>query len=72
MAVQQTFLNKDQYPSILEPKHIKEILGIGERQLYEFLNQNPAPFHFVRVGRCIKVSKEVFLNWLEGRSNYGA
>ncbi|WP_405168493.1 DNA-binding protein [Paenibacillus sp. FSL H3-0286] len=53
------------YPSILTPDDIKKILGIGRKQTYEFLN-NP-PFNVVRVGKLIKVSKAVFINWLEGR-----
>lgn len=60
------YFNKDEYPSILEPKHIKEIMNIGEKQLYEMLNKKKPPFHFVRVGRRIKISKDVFIRWLEG------
>lgn len=55
----------EQYPSILEPIHIQAILDIGERQTYELLNLEPAPFHIVRVGRLIKVAKHVFVKWLE-------
>jgi hypothetical protein len=50
------------YPEVLNPKHIQEILGIGRRQTYELLNQEPPPFHLVRVGRSIKVSKVLLLN----------
>lgn len=62
--------NKDmllsEYPEILEPKHIREILRIGEKQTYELLNQNPPPFHYVRVGNRIKIAKSVFVKWLTG------
>jgi hypothetical protein len=54
----------DDYPSVLAPEDVQEILGIGRRKVYEFL-KNP-PFHTVRVGKLIKVSKQVFINWLEG------
>ncbi|AOZ91580.1 helix-turn-helix domain-containing protein [Paenibacillus crassostreae] len=58
------FISKDQYPSVLNAKHIQRILGIGERQTYELLNSGQ--FHTVKVGRMIKVSKDIFLKWLEG------
>lgn len=58
----------DNYPEVLSPKHIQEILGIGRRQTYELLNQDPPPFYFVRVGRSIKVSKVLFVKWLLGIS----
>nr|WP_201001251.1 helix-turn-helix domain-containing protein [Paenibacillus glycanilyticus] len=54
----------DDYPSVLEAKHIQKILDIGERQTYELLNSKQ--FHVVKVGRMFKVSKEVFIRWLEG------
>lgn len=56
----------DDYPDVLEPKHIKEILGIGEKQTYELLNQEPPPFHYVRVGRRIKIAKPTFEKWFMG------
>lgn len=40
------------------------MLGIGERQKYELLNSGH--FDMVRVGKMIKVSKDVFLKWLQG------
>ncbi|MEK4041591.1 helix-turn-helix domain-containing protein [Paenibacillus sp. FSL L8-0493] len=52
------------YPSVLTAKEIQQILGIGERQTYELLNSGQ--FHIVRVGKMIKVSKDVFLKWLQG------
>lgn len=58
----------DNYPDVMEPKHIKEILRIGEKQTYELLNQQPPPFHFVRVGKRIKISKTAFANWFNGTS----
>lgn len=55
----------DEYPSVLTPEDIMNILGIGRKTVYEFLNK--PPFNVVRVGRLIKVSKEVFVSWLEGK-----
>jgi hypothetical protein len=57
------------YPEVLNPKDIQEVLGIGRRQTYELLNQIPPPFHIIRVGRSIKVSKVAFENWLIGNGS---
>lgn len=61
---EDTYKSTADYPSVLNAKDIQQILDIGERQTYELLNSNQ--FHIVRVGRMIKVSKDVFLKWLEG------
>ncbi|WP_211745371.1 helix-turn-helix domain-containing protein [Paenibacillus sp. Marseille-Q4541] len=58
------FKSKEDYPSVLHAKHIQKILDIGERQTYELLNSGQ--FHVVQVGRLKKVSKDVFIKWLEG------
>lgn len=58
--------NKEEYPLSLEPIHIQEILGLGRRKTYEFLNDKP-PFHMVKVGKLIKVSRESFFVWFEGK-----
>ena len=65
------YTHTDQYPSVLEPKHLMKILNVSDRHLYEWLNQKEPPFHFVRVGKCIKISKDVFLGWLEGQHKTG-
>lgn len=62
--MQLTFINKDEYPITLDPKHIQKILGSGRSQTYRFLNNNP-PFPILRIGGSIKVYKEVFFKWLE-------
>lgn len=58
--------SKEDYPLVLEPKHIQEILGVGRRNTYELLND--PPFHVNRVGKrgLIKVPRDVFFKWLEG------
>ncbi|SFA83039.1 DNA binding domain-containing protein, excisionase family [Lentibacillus halodurans] len=53
-----------QYPEALDVTDIQEILGIGRRQAYELVNSGQ--FHVVRIGRRIKVSKDVFFQWLNG------
>ena len=58
-----TVLNKDELPVMLNVYDIKEILNIGLRQTYELLQKKE--FHSVKVGRCYRVSKDVFFSWLE-------
>jgi excisionase family DNA binding protein len=52
------------YPELLNVKDIQTILQIGRRQTYELVHSNV--FHSVRVGRRIKISKQSFLEWLNG------
>jgi excisionase family DNA binding protein len=63
-VIEQMYKTTSDYPSVLTAKEIQQILGIGERQTYELLNSGQ--FHIVRVGKMIKVSKDVFLKWLQG------
>ncbi|MFV2048560.1 helix-turn-helix domain-containing protein [Metabacillus sp. YM-086] len=57
----------ESYPDVLDVSHIQEILGIGRRQAYELIASGE--FHTVRVGKRIKISKEVLSKWLTGDSN---
>lgn len=56
----------EDYPDVIEPIHIREIMRIGEKQVYELLNQEPPPFHFKRNGKRIKIAKAAFVRWLNG------
>lgn len=56
---------RDDYPTVLETKHIREIMDIGERQAYELMASGK--FHVVRAGRIYKVANSVFFDWLEGK-----
>ncbi|MCZ8513555.1 helix-turn-helix domain-containing protein [Paenibacillus filicis] len=58
------YFNKDEYPSVLDVKDIQNILNIGRVQAYELVNSGQ--FHVVKIGRRIKISKDVFVSWLEG------
>lgn len=49
---------------VLDVEDIQNYLGIGRRQAYELVNSGE--LHTVRIGRRIKISKEVFMNWLNG------
>lgn len=54
----------DNYPDVLNVCDIQEILGIGRKQAYELIASKE--FHTVRVGRNIKILKNVLLQWLNG------
>ncbi|MEH7381787.1 helix-turn-helix domain-containing protein [Bacillus sp. JJ1533] len=49
---------------VLDVEDIQEYLSIGRRQAYELVNSEA--FHVVRIGRRIKVGRDVFLAWLNG------
>jgi excisionase family DNA binding protein len=50
---------------VLDVEDIQNYLGIGRRQAYELVNSGA--LHSVRIGRRIKVSRDVFLTWLNGK-----
>lgn len=56
--------NGNSYSSTLDVTDIQSILGIGRRQAYELVNSGQ--FHVVRIGKRIKISREVFFKWLNG------
>lgn len=58
-------MKKEQhYSTTLDVVDIQSILGIGRRQAYELVNSGQ--FHVVRIGKRIKISRDVFFNWLNG------
>lgn len=60
------YKNYDDYPEILNVSDIQEILGIGRKQAYEL--SHSGKFHVIKIGKRIKVSKNVLLTWIEGGS----
>ncbi|MBO9607945.1 MAG: helix-turn-helix domain-containing protein [Paenibacillaceae bacterium] len=62
-----SLLEKENLPLVLQADDIRVILGIGRRQTYELL-QDP-PFPVARIGKrgIIRVSREVFFDWIEGK-----
>lgn len=60
--------NLNQYPEVLNVEDIQQILGIGRRQAYELVSSSE--FHTIRIGRRIKIFKEVFVDWLEGKKEF--
>lgn len=59
--------SREEYPLILKPTDVQEILGIGRRGTYELLN-NP-PFHVNRIGKNGRfiIARDVLFNWVEGK-----
>lgn len=53
-----------EYPDVLNVSDLQELLGIGRKQAYELVHSGE--FHVINVGKRIKVSKNVLINWLEG------
>ncbi|OOR30272.1 helix-turn-helix domain-containing protein [Bacillus cereus] len=51
------------YPIMLNVKHVGEILGIAQRTAYDIMDQNGFPL--MRIGRKKVVPREAFFNWLE-------
>ena len=58
------YKTREELPEVLNVEDIQHYLGIGRRQAYELVSSGE--FHVVRIGKRIKVGKEVFLNWLNG------
>lgn len=52
------------YPDVLNVSDIQMLLGIGRKQAYELVHSKK--FHVVTVGKRIKVSKKVLIQWMEG------
>lgn len=57
----------DDYPDILNVSDIQTLLGIGRKQAYELVHSGN--FHVINIGKRIKVSKNVLINWIEGGSS---
>lgn len=54
----------NEYPDVLNVSDIQELLGIGRKQAYELVHSKQ--FHVIKVGKRIKVSKNILISWIEG------
>ncbi|WP_379969114.1 helix-turn-helix domain-containing protein [Ectobacillus sp. sgz5001026] len=61
------YKNYKDYPEILNVSDVQKLLGIGRKQAYELFHSGE--FHVVKVGKRMKVSKNILLSWIEG-DNY--
>ncbi|MBG9589513.1 helix-turn-helix domain-containing protein [Cytobacillus firmus] len=62
------YKNLEDYPDVLNVSDVQELLGIGRKQAYELVHSGE--FHAIKVGKRIKVSKHVLINWIEGGNRY--
>ena len=53
----------EDYPEVLQAKHVREILGLSEAKTYEVLNSRKCPSF--TVGKRILVRKRAFIDYLE-------
>lgn len=60
-------INKEieDYPLILTAKEVSEILNISKPTAYELMRNKDFPL--LRIGRCKRVIREEFLEWLKGK-----
>jgi len=52
----------EDYPPVLQARHIKEILGISEAKAYEVLNSRRCPT--IRMGKRMVVIRDSFIKYL--------
>ena len=57
----------DDYPEILQAKHLKAILGLSDRKVYEILHSKKCPFN--TIGKRRVVRKEAFIQYLIDNEN---
>lgn len=62
-TVVKTYKGFEDYPDILQAKHVRAILGLSEAKTYEVLNSKKCPSF--TVGKRKLVSKKAFIEFLE-------
>ena len=61
--------DKEQY---VGPKYVRDHLMVSRTKAYEIMREIEnefAPEAVVRIGRCLRVKKDVFHRWVEGRAS---
>lgn len=59
--------SKEDYPLILNAGHIAEILAVSKPTAYELMDT--AEFPLIRLGRCKRVQRDDFFQWLTKQSS---
>lgn len=62
MSEMKPFRLIEDYPPVLQAKHIREILGISEAKAYEIMNSRKCPT--IRMGKRMVVMKDSFVKYL--------
>lgn len=60
------YMSPNELPEVLTTDDIKDFLDIGRVQAYDLVNSGK--FRSVRIGKSIRISKRVFMDWFEGTS----
>ncbi|MFJ5761668.1 DNA-binding protein [Neobacillus sp. NPDC093182] len=55
--------NIDDFPLFLNAKNISEIMRVSLRKAYEIMEYSDFPL--IKIGRCKRVEREGFFEWLE-------
>lgn len=58
----KTYKGFEDYPDVLQARHVRAILGLSEAKAYEVLNSKKCPS--MTVGKRIIVRKEAFITYL--------
>ena len=56
----------NQLPLVLKASDIRQVLGLSWPKTYQLLTQ--AGFPLVRIGRCYRVPRDQFFQWLTGQA----
>lgn len=58
----QAFRALEDYPPVLQAKHVREILGVSEAKAYEVTNSRKCPT--IRMGKRMVVIRDSFIRFL--------
>lgn len=58
------YMNRESLPEVMTAKDVEDFLRIGRVQAYKQIERNE--FHYVKIGRSIRICRESFLRWFEG------
>jgi excisionase family DNA binding protein len=61
-----TIMDLDTLPAVLTVQQVQDILGISRVKAYELTHARGFPV--IRVGRAIRVPRELFRRWLDGQA----
>jgi hypothetical protein len=64
-------VNKEQY---VDNKYVQEHLMVSRTKAYEILKEiekTYAPVGVIRIGRCLRVRKDVFFRWVDEQGTRG-
>lgn len=55
------------YPDVLTPQQVQEMLGVGQRMVYQLLREGK--IHNVRMGKLYRVPKAAVIDYLYSEKN---